>query len=76
MTITMSDISHVVRAVSHLVYASRQGHLNAVYRILAYLKKSPGYGLLYANYANLIVEIYMDADWAASFDDRSTTDYC
>lgn len=75
----MSDISHVVRAVSHLVYASRRGHLNAVYRILAYLKKSPGDGLLYANYANyanLIVEIYMDADWAASYDDRSTTDYC
>ncbi|KAJ4771955.1 Copia protein [Rhynchospora pubera] len=52
-------------------------HLDAINRILRYLKSSPGRGILMKkqNNANLVVG-YSDADWAGSFDRKSTTGYC
>jgi hypothetical protein len=51
--------------------------MNAVNRILRYLKGSPGKGILFSNYGHLNVEGFTDADWAGSIDDRkSTSGYC
>ena len=55
----------------------RSSHMNAVYRILRYLKSSPGKGLFYTKQGSIQVECYTDADWAGSLDDRrSTSGYC
>jgi hypothetical protein len=50
--------------------------MDAVIRIICYLKGCLGRGLLYTN-GNLQVECYTDGDWAGSLDDRrSTSGYC
>ena len=54
-----------------------KSHLEVVYKILRYLKGSPGRGLFFKKSDSKKVEIYTDADWARSTDDRrSTTSYC
>lgn len=50
--------------------------MDAVERILRYLKSAPGKGLLFSNHDHLKVEGYTDANWVGSADDRrSTVDY-
>jgi hypothetical protein len=44
----------------------RSSHMDAAYRILRYLKSSPGRGLLYTKQGSLQVECYTDVDWASS----------
>ena len=51
----------------------KSSHLDAIYRILRYLKSCPGKGLLYTRQGSLQVECYTDADWAGSLDDRRST---
>ena len=55
----------------------RERHLQAVNRIIEYLKCSPGNGLLFKKEKNLSMKVYTDADYAGSIVDwRSTTRYC
>ncbi|PON56891.1 hypothetical protein TorRG33x02_295100, partial [Trema orientale] len=52
-------------------------HLEAVYRILRYLKMTPDKGLFFKKGSEKRIEVYSDADWAESVTDRkSTTRYC
>jgi hypothetical protein len=63
--------------VSQYMHDPRSGHMEVVYRILRYLKGSPGKGLWFKRNGHLDVEGYCDADWASSLDDRrSTSSYC
>jgi len=74
---TRPDISYAVSVVSRYMHDPRSGHLDAVYRILRYLKSSPGKGLMFKSFGHLNVEGYCDADWASYLDDRrSTSGYC
>ena len=43
---TRPDISYAVSVVSRYMHDPRSGHLDVVYRILRYLKSSPGKGLI------------------------------
>jgi len=55
----------------------RERHLQAVNRIIQYLKASPGKGLLFKKGENLSMKIYTDVDYAGSIVDwRSITGYC
>ena len=52
-------------------------HWNVVIRILRYLKKASGQGLLYEDKGNTQIFGNYDADWDGSpMDRRSTTGYC
>ncbi|RVW64346.1 Retrovirus-related Pol polyprotein from transposon RE1 [Vitis vinifera] len=52
-------------------------HMEAVYRILRYLKMTPGKGLFFRKTENHDTEVYSDADWAGNIiDRRSTSGYC
>lgn len=74
---TRPDISFSVSVVSQFMHAPKEEHLEAVYRILKYLKNSPGQGLLFKKGGELTVEAYTDADWAGSVTDRrSTSGWC
>ncbi|WVZ55981.1 hypothetical protein U9M48_006573 [Paspalum notatum var. saurae] len=74
---TRPDISYAVSVVSRYMHDPRTGHMDVVYRILRYLKGTPGRGLWYKRNAHLNLEGYCDADWASSKDDRrSTSGYC
>ena len=59
------------------MHCPREVHLQATYRILHYLKGTPGRGILYKRNGNTILEAYTDADYARSIPDRrSTSGYC
>lgn len=52
-------------------------HMEAVYRILRYLKLTPGKGLFFEKNQRRDIEVFSDADWAGSVQDRrSTSGYC
>lgn len=78
-TITRLDIGFAINVVSQFIQAPRRKHLKAVYRILKYLKKASGQGIMYQKHGNVdieIIEIFINADWAWSTTDRrSTTGY-
>jgi hypothetical protein len=74
---TRPDIAFVVSVVSQFIHDPRTRHMDAVIRIIIYLKGCPGQGLLYSPNGNLQVECYIDVDWAGALDDRrSTSGYC
>lgn len=74
---TRPDIAFAVSVVSQFMHNPKTRHMDAVNRIIRYLKGCPGRGLLYKSSGNLQVECYTDADWAGSLDDRrSTSGYC
>ncbi|KAL8131529.1 hypothetical protein AgCh_007455 [Apium graveolens] len=74
---TRPDIGFPVSVVSQFMNSPTQEHMNAVYRILQYLKKDPGKGLFFRKSESQTIEVFTDADWAGSpIDIRSTSGYC
>lgn len=74
---TRPDIAFPVSVVSQFMNNPTEEHMTAVYRILRYLKMTPGKGLLFRKTTKREVELYSDADWAGSITDRrSTSGYC
>ncbi|KAF5950988.1 hypothetical protein HYC85_012981 [Camellia sinensis] len=67
------DIAIAVSIVSQFMHAPHAIHLEAVMKILRYLKSSPGKGLYFSKHDHLSVEAYTDADWAGSVTDRRST---
>ena len=55
LTVTRPDISFAVSVVSQFLNSPCEDHWNAVIRILKYIKKSPGKGLLYGIVSPLVV---------------------
>jgi hypothetical protein len=74
---TRPDISYAASVVSRYMHDTRSEHLEAIYRILRYLKGNPRKGLWFRKIGHLNVDGYSDADWASCLDDRrSTSGYC
>ena len=59
---TRPDISFAVSMVSQFMNNPTEEHQEAVYRILRYLKMTPGKGLFFKRVASRDVEIFSDAD--------------
>ena len=76
LTVTRLDISFAVSVVSQFLNFPCEHHWNAVIRILKYIKRSHGKGLLYGSNNHTRVVCYSDVDWAGSSDRRSTSGYC
>jgi hypothetical protein len=73
LIVTRPNITFVVSLVSQFMHASMTTHLEAVDRILRYLKKSPYQGIwMKKNNTNTIIS-YSDADWIGSYGRKSTT---
>jgi len=74
---TRPNIAYAVSVVSQFMHDPRERHLQAVNRIIQYLKPSPRNGLLFKKGKNLSMKIFTDANYAGSIvDRRSTTGYC
>jgi len=77
LIVTRPDISFAVSVVSQFLNSPCEDHWNGVIRILKYIKRSPGKGLLYGSNNHTRVVCYLDANWAGSPSDRkSTFGYC
>lgn len=73
---TRPDIAYAVSVVSRFMHAPSEEHMKAVYRILKYLKATPGKGLFFGKNQDHKVVGYTDADWAGDrMDGKSTSGY-
>jgi len=70
---TRPDISYAVSMVSQFMHCPSKDHMDAVVRILRYLKSAPGKGIMFSKNDHLDVEGYTDADWAGNLADRKST---
>ena len=71
---TRPDVAYAVSVVSQFMHNPSENHMNAVLRILRYLKSAPGRGVMFSKHNNpLEVCGFTDADWAGSITDRKST---
>ncbi|KAK9185737.1 hypothetical protein WN943_026096 [Citrus x changshan-huyou] len=76
LTLTRPDISYAVGVMSRYMQNPKKSHLEAVRRVLRYVKSTIDYGLLYKKGGNCKLVGYCDADYAGDHDTRrSTTRY-
>ena len=73
MTHTRPNIAYAVSVVSQFMHKASEEHMNAVYRILRYLKGAPGKGLLFSKNGTSDIEGYTDANWASDQSTRRST---
>ena len=62
--------------VRQFMHTPSEKNMNAVYRILRYLKCAPGKGLLFSKNEVSNIEGYTDSDWAGDKTDRRSTSGC
>ena len=70
---TRPDISYAVSVVSQFMHAPSEEHMEAVYRILRYLKSVPRKGLLFSKNGISNIEGYTNSDWAGDQTTRRST---
>ena len=74
---TRPDVAYAVSVVSQFMHNLSVDHMDAVVRILRYLKSAPGREVMFSNHNN-ILEVcgFTGADWARNItDQRSTSVY-
>ena len=78
LTITRPNLTYVnVHVLSKFMDKPRQPHLEAVHKILRYIKQSPGQGILLPSTCSLQLVAFCDVDWARCKDTkRSIMSYC
>ncbi|KAL0318798.1 UNVERIFIED_CONTAM: putative mitochondrial protein [Sesamum angustifolium] len=70
---TRPDLAYSLSVVSQFMHSRGEEHMNAVTRILRYLKSFPGKGIMSNKGDNLNINSYTDADLAGSIEDRRST---
>ena len=66
-----------VSVLSRFMHCASEVHLQAVKRIVRYVKGTIDYGVKYTHSQNFQFHGYSDSDWGGSIDDmKSTTGYC
>lgn len=77
MTNTRPTICFVVQQLSQFLCAPTKTHCNAAWRVIWYLKGSPGKGLFFPKSSHMQLLGFTDADWAGCVDTRrSITGFC
>ncbi|XP_039172120.1 uncharacterized mitochondrial protein AtMg00810-like [Eucalyptus grandis] len=77
LTMTRPDISYAVQTLSQFMHSPKLSHLNAALKVVKYLKKCPGLGILLSKDCNMEMLAYCDADYATCpMSRRSITGFC
>ncbi|KAL4273911.1 hypothetical protein GQ457_13G029070 [Hibiscus cannabinus] len=78
LSLTRPNIALLVGIVSQHMNDPREEHLEAIQRIIRYLKMTPGHGLIFKKNHIRKVEVYSDASWAGELTNRrsTTSGYC
>ena len=77
LTISHPDITYTITKLSQYMSKPRVPHLNALRRLLRYLKSSPSQGLLFFSFSQPMLMAYADANWGnCPNTGRSVTSYC
>jgi hypothetical protein len=74
--VTHPNISIFVSQISKFMHAPRTPHLEAINRILRYLKDTPGKRIWMRNNNSNKIYSYSNADCAESYDRKLTTGFC
>ncbi|XP_020238332.1 uncharacterized protein LOC109817487 [Cajanus cajan] len=70
LTNTRPDITHVVQQLSQFMAHPMTAHSQAAFRVLRYLKSSPGSGIFLLTHGDLRLKAFSDLDWAGCRDSR------
>ncbi|XP_021753839.1 uncharacterized protein LOC110719248 [Chenopodium quinoa] len=70
---TRPDLAYAAGVVSRFMHKPHKHHLEAVYKILRYLKKTPGRGVMFEKHGHLDLHAFTDADWGGYRDSRKST---
>ncbi|XP_071705107.1 uncharacterized mitochondrial protein AtMg00810-like [Rutidosis leptorrhynchoides] len=77
LTITRPDLYFAAQILSQFSQSPKTSHFQALYKVLRYIKVSPGQGLHFPQHTSLSLQAYCDSDWAkCSTSRRSVTGYC
>ncbi|KAJ0940684.1 putative RNA-directed DNA polymerase [Helianthus annuus] len=75
---TRPDIAYGVHFLSQHMHSPTVGHLEIAYKLLRYLKKSPGKGIMFKRNISFDMQAYADSDWGKSVTEsrKSVTGFC
>ena len=73
MSHTRPDIAYAVSVVSQFMHSTSKKYMDAIYRVLKYLKSSYGKNLFFGRNKDYEIVGYTDADWAKNQTDRKST---
>ena len=77
LNVTRPNIAYIVGILSQFMQEPRTVHWLGVIRVLAYVKKALGKGLIYKKNGHVLIKAYSDSDYAGDKGDRkSTSGYC
>ncbi|CAM8937311.1 unnamed protein product [Rhodiola kirilowii] len=77
LTITRPDLAYAVHILSQFMQHPTTEHLQAVHRLMRFVKGAPAQGLFFSAKPDIVLNAYCDADWAACpLTRKSITGYC
>ncbi|XP_070055197.1 uncharacterized mitochondrial protein AtMg00810-like [Nicotiana tomentosiformis] len=72
LTMSRPDISYGVQILSQYLHQPKKSHMEAAMRIVKYVKKEPGRGILLSSNKSEGITAYCDADWATCAHSRKS----
>ncbi|OMP11238.1 Reverse transcriptase, RNA-dependent DNA polymerase [Corchorus capsularis] len=73
LTLTRPDICYAVNKLSQFMHKPTTLHLQALKRVLRYLKGTIQHGFFISPTAKPTITVYTDSDWAGNIDNRKST---